>query len=83
MHILSKVPSKNAHLPYEPQRGGAGVGGGGGNFDDFEGGGGGVGMGGGGGGKKNKDKENEIVAINADISTMEIDESVRSFPNYT
>ena len=75
------IPSKNAHLPYEPRGGrgsGGGNGGGGGGSGygaGFDGGGNDV-EGGGGGGKKEKGKDPEIVAINADISTMEIDESV-------
>ena len=81
LDACEQVPSKNAHLPYEPaggRRGGFGGGGGGGHEggNDYEGAGGmGFGgMGGGDGGKKDKGKDNEIVAINADISTMEIDE---------
>lgn len=77
----AQVPSKNAHLPYEPagggRRGGFGSGSGGNEGgNDFEGAGG-MGMGGMGGGggeggsKKDKGKDSEI---NADISTMEIDE---------
>jgi hypothetical protein len=66
------VPSKNAHLAYEPRVGQGGS-------ADFESGGGGYagggGMGGGGGGGTVKDKAKDEV-INADISTMEIDESV-------